>query len=291
MLDNNINQSLFYLNNAKSYVEYWNRLPHDNSREGQLQQIQVDFLEAHLRCISLKIINFTDFITLFKIVLYLNCKTSLYHRLYDELHGTSSNYIYSELNEILPYHEDLKRDIINSTDEHFNVSLTLVELVIRKLNTPMQSSGSMDLFLAIKRKNMLIIVLSAKICLLQEQGNTGALIRNAADEILNNADSASLSLLHTGYASSVLLAMKVHLDCLKKNTSGVERGLLLYQLKQDVALLRGLMKTCKRFELEFMSSVIDVEASIVKEESIVVPQEISLFVAQTLKEFFGGSST
>jgi hypothetical protein len=217
--------------------------------------------------------------------------------LYNQIHAEGferDDRLYDELDEFQPYYEQIKKDIDDATHVNFPLDLKLADVVIERFSKPVNNASNLDLFVSVKRKNLILIAEGAKITLLQFAGDkTSPAIRSVADHIISSAETASLglSLIHEGYSAPVLLAMKVLLDCLNSCIDEHERTTILNELKKGVRIIREVMQTSKKLELEFTRIVNDVEVRIADEESQFVsdtePGDISQFVEDTLKEYFG----
>jgi hypothetical protein len=289
LLEDNSLTAMFYLTNAKAFIDYWNSNPHSQDPEDVLEQIRVSYLEGHLLGVFHQVVTPKDLLKHTKLGLYMHCIVRQYHLTYCQVHNMRPNdSIHSELDELLPLINLIKQDIDNDTDVSFPVTVPMIDHVINKIQKPAAYSGNaMDLYQHIKRKNLLLVMLSTKISLLLQQGHkSDSLIRGVADDISNNADTVSLSLWHTTYASSILFAMQVHMDCLRKSSDSIDRGMILFHLKKEINLLREMMKTSKRFELEFMNSVSIIEGNIVDAESSFKCDDLCMFIESTMKEFF-----
>jgi hypothetical protein len=286
LLDNIDSKAAFYFNNARSYIDHWNTLPHGNSPSEELEKIQMEYMDVILRSVAWK--NMTDLVMLFKCVVYLSCTMRLFHQAYNQLFDRNHMQACTELDELIPYLGMIKKDIVNSTDIHLPVTLQMVNYVLSKMQAPVSPRSDFELFLVIKYKNCSSIVKGLKIQLLQKEGQNKSAIRMVADNIANNSDSASLGMLHSGYVLPIMLATQIHIDCIKECTDHLDHSILLNHLKNDMELLQGLFQASKRLNEEYSKFLKDLENTLSEESRLSpVSKEVSQFVEDTLKEFFG----
>jgi hypothetical protein len=248
MQDVDAERSLFYLNNARSYIERWRMIEPSQSLEYQLDKIRVNCLEVHLRCFALK--SACDSLMYLKVAIFLNCATRKYRQLYHELHGSKTiDDSYAEVDELLPILDLIKKDIELHSNEHFPIDLHVIDLIGAKFKIPVTSTTNLDLFVSLKRKNMLLLTLAAKMQLLQSSSQrTAPQVRRVADEIHLLVDSAPYGITYTGYVLPIVKALKTHSDCLTDTSDHSSRQETIDILQKEVDVMKTFIKTSRRIE-------------------------------------------